>query len=232
MIGGISGQLSALAIETRGVRSDQAEAEVERAQKEHDDAVAAAEEAARKAAEAAEDGGFWDDVGSVMGDVALVAGVVAACAVTGGGAAAIVVAAGAATQLGGRLLEEAGVDSKITGGMQLAGGLTVAVGSAFTGAGALPTLAKAASLTSAAAGAGKGVSMAASGHYQSEALDHQADGVAAMGQAGLADVESDRSLGDMQQAVKGDLALEAAARDLEAQIQKHRTQMIAQIGGA
>lgn len=232
MIGGISGQLSALAVESRGVRAETDEAAVEHAQKEHDDAVAAAEEAARKAAEAAEDGGFWDDVASVAGDVALVAGCVAAVAVTGGGAAGVVVIAAASMKVGGRALEEVGVDAKLTGGMQFVGGLGLAVGGCMTGVGAASAVSQGAGLLGSGATATQGVSMGVSGKYKKDSLDHQADGTAASGRAAMADVEGNRALSEMQQAVKEDIELEKAAREIEQQIQQHKTRMISQIGGA
>ena len=232
MIGGISGQLSALAMESRSLRSEVAEAGVESAQKQREEAEAAAAEAARQAAEAAEDGGFWDDVGSVAGDVALVAGCVAACVVTGGGAAAVIVVAAAAMKMGGRALEAAGVESDITTGMQVVGGIGMAVGGCMTGVGAASALSQGAALVGTGATATQGVAKGAAGKYKKDELDSHADGTAASGKAATAELESSHSLREMQQAVEDDIALEKAAREIEQQIQQHKTRMISQIGGA
>lgn len=233
VIAAFSGQFTALAIESRGVRAQQAESDIEAAEKARDEAAAAAEEAARKAAAAEEDGGFWGDVADVAGDAALIAGTVAAVAATGGGALAVVVVAGAALQVAGRVGEEAGMNTTLTAGMQITGGLVTAGASVATGnVAAVSTLSQTASLASAGATGVKGGAMGAEGYYRAGSLHNQADGRAAEGRGALAAVDSDRGMSDLQRATKDSLALEAAARDLDTQMQKHRSQMIGRIGGA
>ena len=158
-------------------------------------------EAVAKEAEAAKHKSFWDDLGSILGEVAKVAGIIASAAAvvcTAGAAApfavALVAAAlSAASFADGELhfLQKMGVDDKAAGWIDL--GLSVAGAAGSFGAGVaasgqagsqiIGTVDRAATVVSGTATVTEGGSVIAAGQAQSDGEHASADEAMALAQA-------------------------------------------------
>jgi hypothetical protein len=140
-----------------------------------------------QAEEAKDKGGFWGDVSRVFGsDIAAIAGVVAAIALTvgtfGTGTPAILAMVAAGLTVGAKAGQELGLDPRLAAVLGGAGSLLgLFAGNATSASTAWTTLSN---VAGAAQGVSTGVGGAATvveGQYLSEAAHHQADAAEARG---------------------------------------------------
>jgi hypothetical protein len=137
------------------------------------------EKAIERAREAEDGAGFWNDIsGTFGGDIATVAGIVAAAAVAigSGGAGAIVLASIAATCLAtAKAGQELGWDPKIIMAIQIVGAIAgLAAGKADNLSGILETVRSGATLTQGGATAVGGGATIAAGQYEGKAIEERA----------------------------------------------------------
>jgi hypothetical protein len=150
------------------------------------------EEAIERAREAEDGAGFWNDVSGVFGgDIATIAGIIAAAAVAlgTGGAGAVVLASIAVTCMAtAKAGEKLGWDPKICMALQVVGALAgLASGRVDNLSGLLETVRTGASLTQSGATAVGGTSKVVAGQYEGQAIEERA-------QAGYHEGERDLAL--------------------------------------
>lgn len=170
-------------------------------------------DAVRQAKEAAEDSGFFGFLGDIFGgDIAKIAGLIAAAAATiataGAGAPILLVALSAALELGAKVGAELGLDPKICTVLSLAGAV-VGMASGVGVAGASNTLVRVASkvevgahLVEGSATMAGGVLHGVSGHYQAEELHHRADATGIHARDVATQMDIDRALALLEKALR------------------------------
>jgi len=203
--------LLALMLESRGLQGATARQEIDHAHDLLEDARRQLREAMARAAEAQEDAGFWDDLSNLFGgDIATIAGVVAATAlvVASGGTSAPAVLALVASGLSisADVGQKLGLDPKLCLILGTAGTLVgIAGGRLVSAPGFWQTLAQGAEVTQAAATATGGGAAVVSGQFKGDALDARADATGARGR-------EDDAMFRFEQALQ---VLEQAARDIQ-----------------
>ncbi len=193
------------------------------------------EKAIERAREAEDGAGFWNDVSGVFGgDIATIAGVIAAAALAlgTGGAGAIVLASIAVTCMAtAKAGEKLGWDPKVCAALQIVGALAgLAAGRADNLSGVFKTVHSVASATQGGATAVGGTATVVAGQYEGRAIEERA-------QAGYHEGERDLALGSIDDfiAVLEDIAKSGRfAAENTAQIQSDKAAMnealIARIG--
>ncbi|HEV8549631.1 MAG TPA: hypothetical protein VGQ57_11400 [Polyangiaceae bacterium] len=173
--------LLALMIQSRGVQSEVARADVEQQSRLVEEMRDHIQAAMKRAEEAQDHAGFWGELQSVLGgDVAALCGVVAALALTaasgGLGAPAILALAAAGMSATADLGDRLKLDPRICAGLSIGGALVGILGGGVSdAAGFWSTLSKGANVTQAvAAGGGSGAGVA-EGQFQATALEARAD---------------------------------------------------------
>ena len=225
-------------VHSRGSQQHNARENIEHAQKLLEQARHDMREALERAERARENGDFWGDLGNIVGgDVAAVAGVVAAASLvvaTGGaGAPAVVALAAAGLSIGAKAGQELGLDPRIVAGMGAAGAaLGLLAGNAASAGGIWTTVAQVANATQGAAAAAGGGATVVEGQYRSDAMDERATAEQARGRQDdawlrydLAITELDRACRDVSRAkerASGVVATESSGRDA----------VLARMGGA
>src|SRR5688572_28141168 len=156
---------------SRGAQQENARANIERAHELLERARREMREALERAERAERDGDFWGDIANIAGgDVAAVAGIVAAASLTvatgGAGAPAIVAMAAAGLSIGARAGQELGLDSRVVAALGAAGAaLGLFAGNAASASSLWTTVAHVASGVQGGAAAVGGGATIAEGHH-------------------------------------------------------------------
>jgi len=172
---------------SRGVLSDSAREDVNRANAALEEARRQMREALERARDAADKSGFWGEISSVFnGDIAAVAEVVASAAAivaTGGaGAACVLALVSAGLSIGAEVGEKVGLDPKLCMALAVGGAIAgVAVGRLDVPNGVWADVAKGARIADAAATATGSAATLVSENYRADSMNAQADAATARG---------------------------------------------------
>jgi hypothetical protein len=166
---------------SRGAQTESARANIEHAHVLLERAREALREAIRRAEEAKKSGGFWGSISRAFGgDIASLAGLVAAAAVTvgtgGAGAPAVIAFAAAGLTLTSKVGQELGLDPRLTAALGATGALIgLFAGNAASASHTWTTVAQVANGVQAAGSATGGAASAVAGHFESEAAHELAN---------------------------------------------------------
>jgi hypothetical protein len=230
--------LLALMLESRGVQGATARQEIDHAHDLLEDARRQLREAMARAAGAQEDAGFWDGLSNLIGgDIASIAGVVAATALVvasgGTGAPAVLALVASGMSVAADVGQKLGLDPKICVVLGTAGALAgLAGGQVASTAGFWQTLAQGAAVTQAAATAGGGGAAVVSGQFLGDALDARADATRARAGEGDAMFRFEQALQLLENAARDLQRGKAAASNSVASEGDGRLALIAGIGAA
>jgi len=189
-----------------------------------------------RAADAEGDACFWGDLSNVLGgDVATIAGIVAAAAVvigTGGlGAPAMLAIAAAGLSAGASVGQRIGLDPKICAALGAGGALLgVAGGGLASAAGIAGTVATGARVVQAGATAASGATRVAEGEYRASALDARADQVEAEHRERDAWLRIDSAIGVIEKAAEDLQRARAGAAAIQRTTTEANSAVIARIG--
>jgi hypothetical protein len=236
--GDLAAAILQIIAQNSGNRQDAAKADagearalVERAREEIQAAIERANEAEGHA-------GFWSDVSSVLGgDVAAIAGVVAAVALavaTGGvGAPAVIALVAAGLTVGAKAGDALGADPRLTAAMGIAGGvLGLFAGNAAGASTAWTTVAQVGSAAQGAASAGSGGATVAEGHFRGVVIDERANAQDARGRQNDAWLSLDLAMAELDRACRDVARAQSGAAKIEATENEGASAIIAKIGAA
>ncbi|HEX5098347.1 MAG TPA: hypothetical protein VFV94_02560 [Polyangiaceae bacterium] len=225
-------------VQSSGNRQDAAKADAAEAYARVQRAREEIQAAMQRAAEAEEHASFWSDVSGVLGgDVAAIAGVVAAVALavaTGGaGAPAIVALVAAGLTVGAKAGEALGADPRLTAAMGVAGGVLGLFAGNAAGAGtAWTTVAQVGSATQGAASAGSGGATVAEGHFRGAVIDERANARDAQGRQNDAWLSLDLAIASLDRACRDVARAQSGAAKIESTENAGATAIIARMGAA
>jgi hypothetical protein len=234
----LSAALLALINRSRGAQTDAARGQIEHAEALLERARAEIQAAMERANDARESAGFWADVSNVLGgDVATIAGIVAAAVVvvgTGGtGAPAILALVACGLSAGSSVGQRLGLDPKVCLALSAAGALLGVAGGNFASlAGTAGTVATGARLVQAGATAASGVTRIAEGERRADALDAEADRVAAQQNERDAWLRIDIAAQAIAEAAEDWRRARERASDIQRTDARANEVVLARIGGA
>jgi hypothetical protein len=236
--GDLAAAILQIIVQNSGNRQDAAKADAAEAHALVERAREEIQAAMQRAAEAEEHASFWSDVSSVLGgDVAAIAGVVAAVALavaTGGaGAPAIIALVAAGLTVGAKAGEALGADPRLTAAMGVAGGvLGLFAGNAAGASTAWTTVAQVGSGVQGAASAGSGGATAAEGHFRGVVVDERANARDARGRQNDAWLCLDLAISELDRACRDVARAQSGAAKLETTQNEGASAVIARIGAA
>lgn len=191
---------------SRGAQQENARANIEHAHELLEKARRDMREALERAERAEQEGDFWGNLANIAGgDVAAVAGIVAAASLTvatgGAGAPAIVAMAASGLSIGAKAGQELGLDARVVAALGAAGAaLGLFVGNAASAGSAWTTLAHVANGVQGAASAASGGATIAEGQYRSDAMDERANAEGARGRQDDAWLRFDLAIAELESA--------------------------------
>jgi hypothetical protein len=225
-------------VHARGAQQETARDDIEHAHELLERARREMREALERAERAERNGDFWGDLGAIVGgDVAAVAGIVAAASLavaTGGaGAPAIVAMAAAGLSIGAKAGQELGLDPRVVAALAATGAaLGLFAGNAASAGSAWTTVAHAASGVQGGAAAVGGGATIVEGQYRSDALEERADARAAQARQHDAWLRFDVAIAELERAARDvSHAKERAAGVVETESAGHEA-MLSRMGAA
>lgn len=174
-------------VNSRGAQNGSARADAEHARALLERAREQIKQALERAEAAEDKGGFWGDVSNLLGsDIASIAGVIAAAAVTigtcGAGAPAVLAVAAAMLTIGAKVGQELGADPRVMLALGGCGTLVGLLGGNAASAGtAWKTIALVANGAQGLATTAGGTAKVIEGQYRGDAVEYQAEATAARG---------------------------------------------------
>jgi hypothetical protein len=236
--GDVATALLACIVRSRGVQQESARQDAEHAYELVERARKEMLEALERAERARENGDFWGDLGDIVGgDVAAVAGVVAAAALvvgTGGaGAPAVVALAAAGLSIGAKAGQELGLDSRVVAAMGVAGAaLGLVAGNVASAGSAWTTVTQLANATQGAAAAAGGGATVVEGRYRGDAIDERAEAEAARGRQDDAWFRFDLAIAELERATEGVSRAKERASGIVETEGAGREAILSRMGGA
>jgi hypothetical protein len=223
---------------SRGAQQDTARANIEHAHRLLEQARQEMQAALERAARAEQDGNFWGDLADVFGgDIASIAGVVAAVALAvasgGAGTPAVIALVAAGLTTGAKLGQELGVDPRLTAALSVAGGAVGLFAGNVSGAGnAWTTVAQAGGAVQGGATAVGGTATVVEGHYRADAIDARADAQESQNQQNAAWLRMDLAIGELERACRDIERARERASNIEKTESDGAQSVIARIGAA
>jgi hypothetical protein len=236
--GDLAAAILQIIVQNSGNRQDAAKADAAEAHALVERAREEIQAAMKRAAEAEEHASFWSDLGSVLGgDIAAIAGVVAAVALavaTGGaGAPAVIALVAAGLTVGAKAGDALGADPRLTAAMGVAGGvLGLFAGNAAGASTAWTTVAQVGSATQGAASAGSGGATVAEGHFRGVVMDERANASEARGRQNDAWLCLDLAIAELDRACRDVARAQSGAAKIEGTQNEGASAIIARIGAA
>jgi hypothetical protein len=225
-------------LRSRGAQQDTARANIEHAHRLLERARSEMQAALESAARAEQDGDFWGDLASAFGgDIASIAGVVAAVALavgTGGaGTPAVVALVAAGLTTGAKLGQELGVDPRLTAALSAAGGAVGLFAGNVSGAGnAWTTVAQAGGAVQGGSSAVGGAATVVEGHYRADAMNARADAQKSQNEQNDAWLRMDLAIGELERACRDVQRAHERASNIEKTESDGARFVIARIGAA